>query len=74
MSDETRRMLDTENAAKDRYDLCKKILVALNEENIEKVKSIIKEDMRIYEDEYLYIPNDSDGDIVIELPNRRQTN
>ena len=74
MSDETRRMLDTENAAKDRYDLCKKILVALNEENIEKAKSIIKEDMRIYEDEYLYILNDSDGDNVIELPNRRQTN
>lgn len=51
MSDETRRMLDTENAAKDRYDLCKRILVALNEENIEKAKTIIKEDMKIYEDE-----------------------
>ncbi len=74
MSDENRRMLDTENAAKDRYDLCKKILVALNEENIEKAKTIIKEDMKIYEDEYLYILNDSDGDNVIELPNRRQTN
>ncbi len=74
MSDEKRRMLDTENAAKDRYDLCKKILVALNEENIEKAKTIIKEDMKIYEDEYLYIPNDSDGDNEIELPNRRQTN
>ena len=74
MSDESRRMLDTENAAKDRYDLCKKILVALNEKNIEKAKTIIKEDMKIYEDEYLYILNDSDGDNVIELPNRRQTN
>ena len=74
MPDENRRMLDTENAAKDRYDLCKKILVALNEENIEKAKTIIKEDMKIYEDEYLYILNDSDGDNVIELPNRRQTN
>lgn len=73
MSDETRRMLDAENAAKDRYKLCQKILVAINAQNIEEAKTIIKEDMKIYEDEYLYIPNDSDGN-EIELPNRRQTN
>ncbi len=73
MSDETRRMLDAENAAKDRYELCKRILVALNSDSIEEARTIIKEDMKVYEDEYLYVPNDSDGN-VIELPNRRQTN
>ena len=67
------RMLDTENAAKDRYDLCREILVALMENNINKAKTIIEEDMKIYEDEYLYVPNDSESN-VIELPNRRQTN
>lgn len=73
MSDEKRRMLDAENAAEDRYELCKRILVALNSGSIEEARTIIKEDMKIYEDEYLYVPNDSDGN-VIELPNRRQTN
>lgn len=73
MSDEQRRMIDAKNAADDRYELCKKILIALNADNIEEAKSIIKEDMKIYEDEYLYIPNDSE-DNVIELPNSRQTN
>lgn len=73
MSDEQRRMIDAKNAADDRYELCKKILIALNADNIEESKSIIKEDMKIYEDEYLYIPNDSE-DNVIELPNSRQTN
>lgn len=73
MSDEQRRMLDAENAAEDRYDLCKRILVALNANDIQKAKAIITEDMKIYEDEYLYIPNDSESN-VIELPNRRQTN
>lgn len=72
MSDENRRMLDAENAAKDRYELCRKILVALNADNIEEAKAILKEDMQIYEDEYMYVPED--GDKVIELPNRRQTN
>lgn len=72
MSDESRRMLDAENAAKDRYELCRKILVALNADNIEEAKAILKEDMQIYEDEYMYVPDD--GDKVIELPNRRQTN
>lgn len=73
MSDEQRRMIDAENAAEDRYNLCKKILIALNADNIDEAKSIIKEDMKIYEDEYLYIPNDSEGN-VIELPNSPQTN
>lgn len=73
MSDEQRRMIDAENVAEDRYNLCKKILIALNADNIDEAKSIIKEDMKIYEDEYLYIPNDSEGN-VIELPNSRQTN
>lgn len=72
MSDEQRRILDTENAAKDRYDLCMKVLVALNADNMEEAKAILKEDMKIYEDEYMYIP--ADGENVIELPNRRQTN
>lgn len=73
MSDEQRRMLDTENAAKDRYDLCKRILAEINTDNIDEAKAIIKKDMKIYEDEYLYVSNDSQKN-VIELPNRRQTN
>ena len=58
MSDESRRMLDAENAAKDRYELCRKILVALNADNIEEAKAILKEDMQIYEDEYMYVPDE----------------
>lgn len=73
MSDEQRRILDTENAAKDRYDLCKRILAEINTDNIDEAKAIIKKDMKIYEDEYLYVSNDSQKN-VIELPNRRQTN
>ncbi len=73
MSDEQRRILDTENAAKDRYDLCKRILAEINTNNIDEAKAIIKKDMKIYEDEYLYVRNDSESN-VIELPNRRQTN
>lgn len=73
MSDEQRRILDTENAAKDRYDFCKRILAEINTDNIDEAKAIIKKDMKIYEDEYLYVSNDSQKN-VIELPNRRQTN
>jgi len=73
MSDEQRRILDTKNAAKDRYDLCKRILAEINTDNIDEAKAIIKKDMKIYEDEYLYVSNDSQKN-VIELPNRRQTN
>lgn len=73
MSESEIRMLDTENAAKDRYDLCKEILVALMENNIDKAKTIIEEDMKIYEDEYLCVPDDS-KDNVIELSKCRQTN
>lgn len=73
MSDEQRRILDTENVAKDRYDLCKKILAEINTDNIDEAKAIIKKDMKIYEDEYLYVPNDGEKN-VIELPNCRQTN
>ena len=73
MSESDIRMLDAENAAEDRYELCKDILKALNANDIEKAKTIILKDMKIYEDEYLYVPNDSEGKII-ELPNCRQTN
>jgi len=53
-------MQDIENAAKDRYELDKKILAELNAGNIEEAKAIIKEDMKIIEDD-LSIEDDSDN-------------
>ena len=67
------RMLDGENAAKDRYDLYKRILAEINTNNIDEAKAIIKKDMKIYENEYLDTSNNSEEN-VIELSNRLQTN
>jgi len=53
-------MQDIENAAKDRYELDKKILAELNAGNIEEAKTIIKADMKIIEDD-LSIEDDSDN-------------
>ena len=68
MTEEQIRMLDTENAAKDRYEYDKRLLAELNAGNIEWVKTIIKGDMKIYEDDYLYVENDEEGKII-ELAN-----
>lgn len=54
MPDRDRRIMDAENAAKDRYDLCQRILVALNSDNDDEARAIVKADMKNYEDEYLY--------------------
>lgn len=54
MSDEQRRMIDAKNAADDRYDFCQRILIALNSDDVDEARAIVKADMKIYEDEYLY--------------------
>ena len=51
MTEQEIRMLDTENAAKDRYEYDKRLLSELNAGNIDWVKTIIREDMKIYEDD-----------------------
>lgn len=65
MPDRDRRVTDAENAAKDRYDLCQRILVALNSDNVDEAKSIIKEDMKIYEDEYFYADEKEEPSIIV---------
>lgn len=65
MPDRDRIIMDAENAAKDRYDLCQRILVALNSDNVDEAKSIIKEDMKIYEDEYLYADEKEEPSIIV---------
>lgn len=70
MPDRDRRIMDAENAAKDRYDLCQRILVALNSDNVDEAKSILKADMKIYEDEYLYADEEKEPSIIVESENR----
>ena len=65
MPDRDRRIMDAENAAKDRYDLCQRILIALNSDNVDEAKSIVKADMKIYEDEYLYADEKEEPSIIV---------
>lgn len=65
MSDEQRRLIDAKNAADDRYDLCQRILIALNSDNVDEAKSIVKADMKIYEDEYLYADEKEEPSIIV---------
>lgn len=66
------RMLDSENAAKDRYDFALRILRALNAEDYDDAKKIVKDDMRVYEEEYLYVLDDEESK-KIELNSAAQT-